>query len=53
MRNHMIGIALKRSKTKAEAAKLLGITEKTLYNYLNEIKNGSITKRSTNDHSWS
>ena len=40
MRNQMIGVALKRSKTKTEAAKLLGITEKTLYNYLKEIKNG-------------
>jgi len=35
-----IDIAISRAKTKAEAATLLGITERTLYNYLKERKNG-------------
>ena len=38
MRNITIDKALKKTNSKAEAAKLLCVTERTLYNYLKERK---------------
>ena len=38
MREKLINIALKRFKTRVEAAKALGITSRSLYTYLKKIK---------------